>query len=470
MGKNNIRKFRKPININIGMIIFGIIFIYLTVCVVIYFKTNHIVRYEVKEGSLVIDNVYTGVAIREEVPVYATNNGYINYFAREGSRVAKNDLVYVCDETGRLNEDLASLNKGENALSKEELKEFKSDIENFSHNFNPQFYGSAYDFKYLIKNSVLKLATTNMLDSIEDINSLGVNSIQYVNAPETGITAYWWDGLEELKPEDVTAATFDRTDYKKNRLVSNTLLETNDFAYKLSTDENWSLVLPMDAVRVGQLVDEDYIKVRFLKNQYESWAKVSALNNADGSYLKLTFNNSMVTFIQDRFLDVELIVEDEVGLKIPVSSIVQKEFFLVPKAFVLNGMENEEESSQNPHYFIIKQYYKEDGSITAQTIEIDIYDYDEETEEYYVDSTFLSVGDVLNTVDKQSVFSVSKRATLVGVYNMNKGYADFKRIHILYQNDEYAIVEPDSRYGLTVYDYIVLNAESVKDDQFINQK
>ena len=109
MSRNNTIKFRKPTNINIGMIIFGIIFLYLAVCVVIYFKTSHIVRYEVKEGSLVVDNVYTGVCIREEVPVYSVHNGYVNYYAQEGSRVAKEDLVYVCDETGRLNEELESL-------------------------------------------------------------------------------------------------------------------------------------------------------------------------------------------------------------------------------------------------------------------------------------------------------------------------------------------------------------------------
>lgn len=52
---------------------------------------------------------------------------------------------------------------------------------------------------------------------------------------------------------------------------------------------------------------------------------------------------------------------------------------------------------------------------------------------------------------------------------MNKGYADFKQINILYQNDEYAIVNSNTRYGLSVYDYIVLDASSVSDDQFINQ-
>lgn len=101
-------------------------------------------------------------------------------------------------------------------------------------------------------------------------------------------------------------------------------------------------------------------------------------------------------------------------------------------------------------------------------MEVEIYNFDNETKEYYLDSTFLDAGDILYKRDGQETFTVSKRASLTGVYNMNKGYADFKQIIILYQNDEYAIVKSNTKYGLSVYDYIVLNAESVSDDQFIN--
>ena len=56
---------------------------------------------------------------------------------------------------------------------------------------------------------------------------------------------------------------------------------------------------------------------------------------------------------------------------------------------------------------------------------------------------------------------------MIGVYNINKGYADFKQISILYQNDEYAIVKSNTVYGLNVYDYIVLDASTVNDNEFI---
>ena len=133
---SKIRKYRKPLNLNIGMIIFSVIFIYVVVCVIIYFQTSHIVRYEVQEGSLSTNNLYRGIVIRNETVVHTPSTGYVNYGAREGERVAKNDLVYVVDETGRLSQELESLNLGENTLSKKSLAEFRSELVAFSHDFD----------------------------------------------------------------------------------------------------------------------------------------------------------------------------------------------------------------------------------------------------------------------------------------------------------------------------------------------
>lgn len=462
-GKSKIKKYRKPLNLNIGMIIFGVIFIYVVVCVIMYFQTSHIVRYEVKEGSLTANNTYRGVIIRDETVVYSQSAGYANYYAREGERVAKNALVYIVDETGRFSEDLETAAMGENSLTERELTEFRDEIINFVHEFDSTNYDNTYDIKYSLKNTVLKLANKSMLENISSLSGTSGVNINYFYAPATGIVSYWTDGYEELTAQDVTSDVFEnKNKYEKKQMLNNSLMASGDAAYKICTSENWSLVIPVEAARGAQLVEEGYIKVRFLKNQYESWAEVKLLTNADGNtYLKLDFNNSMITFINDRFIDVELIVEDETGLKIPVSSIVQKEFFLIPESFVIPGGNNGGES-------IMRQCYLEDGTISSEIIEVEVYNFDSESKEYYLDSTFLNAGDVLYKLDGQETYTVSKRASLTGVYNMNKGYADFKQIIILYQNDEYAIVKSNTKYGLNVYDYIVLNAESVSDDQFIN--
>lgn len=87
--------------------------------------------------------------------------------------------------------------------------------------------------------------------------------------------------------------------------------------------------------------------------------------------------------------------------------------------------------------------------------------------EYYLDDSQLRIGDVIVKPNSTETYTVSKRGGLIGVYNINKGYADFKQIQILYQNDEYSIVKSNTEYGLNVYDYIALNAEAVTVNDFI---
>ena len=91
----------------------------------------------------------------------------------------------------------------------------------------------------------------------------------------------------------------------------------------------------------------------------------------------------------------------------------------------------------------------------------------EENDEVYLDDSNLRLGDRIDMPDSQQTFVISKSGTLTGVYNINKGYADFKEIEVLNSNEEYSIVKSNSAYGLVAYDYIVLDAESVETDEFI---
>lgn len=458
-----IKKYRKPLNLNIGMMIFLVVFVYVIICVIGYFRTTHIVGYEVQEGSLSSANHYRGIAIRDEIVVTTPTAGYMNYYAREGERVANGDLVYTVDQTGRLKEYLDSINLGENSLSNKELAEFRTDIVNFMHGFDSLQFDSIYDFKYSIKGTVLKLANSKMMENINDINGSSelTDLVEFCKAPNTGIVSYWTDGYESLTADMVTAEILEGKEYTKNQLISTELVESGDNAYKLSTNENWSIVIQVNEDRAAQLEEEEYVKVRFMKNQYESWGAVKVLHNADeNTYVQLSFTNSMINFVSDRFLEVELILDDEIGLKIPNSAIAEREFFLIPEAYVTQGGNNGKDG-------VIRQRILEDGTISSEFIETNVYNFDEENKEYYLDTVVLSIGDILIQPDSQENYTVSRKATLIGVYNMNKGYADFSQIKILNQNEEYAIVQSNTKYGLNVYDYIVLDAESVSADQFL---
>ncbi len=454
-----IRQYRKPLNINLGMVIFGCISVYIAICVVLYFTSSHIIGYEVKTGSLSVNNVYKGIAIRQEEIVTSTGSGYINYYAREGGRVAVGDLVYTVDETGKISE-MTGGDPDENSLSNEDLSELKTEILAFTSTFTPENFREVYDFKYDVQGTVTKLANYTILENIDALNaSTDAGLVEFCRAAKTGIIIYSTDGYEQLTPDQVKETDFDTTDYEKRPLISNDLVSKGDPAYKISLSENWSVVIPVTPERAAELVEAEYIKVRFLKNQNTSWGEVAIHENEDGTYAELKFNNSMITFCTDRYIDIELITEEETGLKIPNSAIVEREFFLVPTEYVTKGGNSGADG-------VLRENYTEEG-VTTEFIETTIYD--EEDGEYYLDDSVLRIGDYIIKPDSDEKYPISKRGKLTGVYNINKGYADFKKIQVLYDNEEYSVVKSGTTYGLSVYDYIALDASSVEEHDLTNE-
>ncbi len=461
---DNIRKFTKEHNLNFGTIIFALIFIYVVISIFIYFNSDPIVRYEVVEGSLSTQNIYRAIALRDEHVVSSPYSGYVNYLAREGQKVAVGDIVYTVDETGKLNEYLESQSLLENTLSDKELDDFKNEIVDFSHTYDNISYNEVYSFKYSLQNSVLKLANSNFLESLRHAQDEGglSTAVKYCTSSEAGVVSYWTDGFENLDPGLVTMDVFDEKNYEKLNISANELRATGDPVYKLSESEDWCIVFPINEKDAESYLNEGYILTRFLRNQYESWGQVSIIRDGGDVFCRLDFNNSMSAFINERFLDVELVLGEETGLKVPNSSIIEKEFYLINDNFITFD-------AVNNIYYISVTGYDETGQAITMRREISIYAHDEKNHVYYVDETKVTAGDILHMNDSQEVFVVKDRGTLTGVYNINKGFADFKEITILAQNDEYAIVKPNSTYGLRVYDYIALKADTVSDDQFINE-
>ncbi|MDE7248196.1 MAG: hypothetical protein K2N43_09955 [Lachnospiraceae bacterium] len=459
--QNKITKYRKPINLNIGMVVFAVILVYVVICVIMYFRTEHIVRYSVQEGSLTSNSIYKGIALRDELVVTGQDAGYVNYFAREGERTAVGDLVYTVDETGRLSDYIKAGSNGENSLSDSDLSQLKTDITSFIHGFDRKQFDEVYNFRHNMESMAVKLANYNILENAGALNDAsGTVLINYRRAANSGIVLYSTDGYEKLKLEDMTAELFDEENYERNYLVNNELVAAGDPVYKLSTGEDWSVVIQVDKELADRLVEEEkYVEVRFLKNQYTAWGQAASYTNEAGdTFVSLTFTNSMITFCTDRFIDIELLLDEETGLKIPNSAIVTKEFFIVPKSYVTKGGSNGNDG-------VLLETYNEEGEATTQFVETEIY---EETEtEYYLDDSTLRANNYIVMPETGEKYAIHKTGTLQGVYNINKGYADFKQISILYDNDEYSVVKSNTTYGLSVYDYIVLNADMVHDNEFI---
>ena len=455
----NINEYRPgKIQLNPGMIVFAVILVYMIICMIMYFNTKHIVGYEVVEGSLSVPNVYEGIALRDETVFSAGGTGYINFFAREAEHVACGDLIYTLDSSGKIAE-MMEASEEEILFSDRDLSDIQNNVIHFQNSFSEKEFERVYDFKGQVDGMALKLSNYNMLSNINSILGSSADNVSFQYAPASGVVVYGIDGYEELKAENISKEMFGEERKEQVQLETNQLVGTEDKAYKLLRSEDWSIVIPMDKGRAQELLEEEYVEVKFLKNQYTSWAKVNVLDNADGTYLKLDFTNSMITFATDRYIDLEILYHQEKGLKVPSSAIAEQEFFLIPLAYRQDAM------SGGTTGKFLRESYNEEGELVTKNVEAKIYYADEEY--YYVDTSNFKIGDHICKTDSSDKMQISKVGTLIGVYNINKGYADFTSITILYSNEEYSIVKSNTKYGLSEYDYIVLDASTVHADDFI---
>lgn len=451
--------YPKALNLNLGKLIFIIILVYILFAFVSYFRSKHIVVYEVKDGSLSADDTYKGIAIRQEKIEKSADSGYVNYFASEGGRVAVGNLVYTIDENGGLMDLLKSEGSDTVTLSAQDMGELRTQIMNFCSDFRDTDFSKVYDFKTGLQGTAQKFANTSILSNIEALSkNADASAIHYYDATETGTVVYYTDGYETKRPEQLDRESFEDNQYKKKPLVNNNLIAEGDPVYKIITDENWSVALSVDEKMAKSLTELGFVKVRFLKNQDELWASVSETRGSDQKPLiLLSFTNSMMTFCTDRFLDVQLITEERRGLKIPKSAIVKKNFYVIPKEYLTKG--------ENGVQGVLKKGWSKNGRESVEFKRVTVYN---ETESSYdIGDASLSAGDILQKPESTDTLTLKNTEKLTGVYNINKGYADFRQIRILYQNEEYAIVEPNTMYGLSEFDYIALDSSTVKDDDLI---
>lgn len=455
---NKVTKYRKPLNINIGIIIFGIIFIYIIISIISYIFSSKISVYEVNKGSLATNNTYQGFIIRSETNVTADKAGYVNFYAREGEKIGAGQTVYTIDETGKLAEILSDSTNSESTLSDDDINSLKSEILNFKKDFNTNNFKEVYNFKYDIENKVLELVNLNLLSSITDLNSADAGIFTTYHAPIEGLVVYSSDGYEEVTADTLTEDMMNYDNYKKTMLKTSDLVNPGDFVYKIISDEAWSMIIPLDEQKATEYADKETMKIKFKKDGIVAKARFSIIRINSKPYAKLDLSNSCIRYATDRFVDIELMVDNIKGLKIPVSSVIEKEFYTIPLEYATQGGDSKNIS-------FILEAYDENGKAVQQVISPTIY-YSNDTD-YYVDTHEFEVGSYIIKTDSTDRYPIGKTAKLTGVYNINKGYAVFKQINSLYQNEEYYIVEEGTTYGVAVYDHIVLNAKAVKENDII---
>ncbi len=454
--------YRKPLNLNVGMIIFAIIFIYLSFSVYTYIRRDKIQFYEVVEGGIVNDSTFTGIILREEIVKNAPVSGYVNYYVREGKRASVGSRIYSIDESGQMTAFLESRQGDEVEISAENLSELKKQLSSTVSNYDDTSFSSIYDAKVTLNAAMMEYTNLDSLSSLDsEMEQMGIHFRQ-VTTDQAGVVSYAIDSYESLKPEQITAEHFNKAGYERSMGNSGKLVENGSPVYKIIPDDRWTVVFQLSEEQAASYSGQESLNVNFNNGELETSGTYTQFTGADGGlYGRLDFDRYMVQFVSDRFVNFEILSEREMGLKIPISAVTTKNFYTVPVDFLTEGGNDSGKG-------FIKEVYSESGEASAVFTPTTIYNSTDEY--YYIDtsenSEFKS-GDYILKPDSNERYQVGPVATLEGAYNINKGYAVFKQIEVLSTNGEYYTVKKNMDYGLSVYDHIVLDADTVTEGQII---
>lgn len=436
-------------NLNIGTVIYGMIAFYLLVTLFIYLTAHHITSYQVKSGPLSQNEIYTAIVMREEQVVNSSGSGYISYFTGDSSKVAKNGAICCVSD----NRDMFSTTtiEGHNISSDYNL------ISKFAKAYIPDDFGTTYNLKYALRQSTLYSAQGDLM----------ISGMQL--ASQDGVVAYTKDGYEYLTSANISAEDFKPKSYNRQNLQTDDKIVAGTPLYRLITSDTWSICIPITDKQSTKLSEYEgkVLKVRFVKDGQTEKGEFSLEENAGQKFAKLTFYSGMIRYCNDRYLDVELITNIETGLKIPVSALVQKDFYLAPELYRYTNSET------GTAGFMVSRQDK-DGSEVTEFISPEYYE-DKEVPEgsnkyfYFLDMSALNPGDVLIKPDSMERYTVGATEKLQGVYCINKGYTVFRKVEIIDQNEEYAIVKSQTRYGIELFDFIVRDSSTVNESDILSR-
>lgn len=456
--KDKIVKYHRNVNFNVGVIIFFIIILYVLFNIFSYLTSSPIAEYEVSQGTIATNNVFRGLILRDETIEYAGQDGYINYYIKNGSRVSVKDTIYSIDTTGNISKKISTAVEDGTALGDSEIQEVLAEIDGIMNSYNNVHFSSVYSYKNQLQSELSQTLSMTALKTLRtQVDSAQAKNTFYkVSSSGTGIILYSIDGYEQITTENFGASNFDMANYNRKNLESSTQVKTLDPVYKRVNSENWNIVLPISDDLAKELKEGTSIKVRFCKDDYTTVVPYTIIKKDGNFYMNLEFQTAMIRYINERFVDIELIINEESGLKIPNSAITSKEFFTIPKKCFTTGGDSDQLG------LLIQNKDNNDVTLVTPTI------YYESEKAYYIDNEDVSEGDKIVLSDSSKTYTIGKdKDSLVGVYNINKGYAVFKQINIISQNQEYSIIETKTAYGLSLYDHIALDGSKIKENETV---
>lgn len=485
-GKPKTKKTVK--NRNSGVVYIYVLF-FMLCCIYIIgytygFVTKKIVNHDVIQlGVIDTPKTVQGVIIRDEVVYSANADGVISYEVADNEKVKKNSVICTIkdadivagieSELEEIDESILKIQSERDDISiyyddiQQDNQEIMSLINDNAMDYGKNNFGGIYELKNNIQK---KMDTRNELlltenkgtlteyvsqrnQQLEKLNS----SISRITVEDGGIISYNIDGLEDKYTiEGLSQYTKDDTTVTNSTVSSfKTNVNADEPAFKLVRSNVWYVAayVPTEYTRQWEQGNLIWIYSKdSLGKSHDLTAEIYELQGSESDserYTVFRITKDMTDFINERSIsfDVEKATS---GYKIPNTAIVEETLLKVPLDYV-----NTED------LYVTKA--------DNTRVNIIISDKDEEENIAYIPVQLgtLNVGDTLRKPFTEDTYVIQDVLNTQGIYVINTGYAEFKRIYMenSVSNNTHTILDTSINTNINIYDRIVTDSDTVEREE-----
>lgn len=456
MKNNRILKYNRDVKINVATVVIAAVFIYSLISLFIMINKDPITIYKVSKSNINNNISLNGLVVREEKIINSNKNGYVCYYVRDGQKIKKGATLCTIDGSGKMKDYIEEGAQSEEILTASDYNNIRTTISLYKSTYRNENFYNTYNFNNNINNKVVEVTNEILMKRVSGT----ITGLSTITSPYSGTVTYYIDGYENYDINNVSKEAFDKSKYQKQTLKTGDDVTSNSQIIKVLPSENWNIIAPITDEQIERISNRDSVLFKINNSSFEVYMPYTIIEKPDGKYINISLNKYMSNFIAERFVSIEIIKPDDKGLKIPVSSIVEKDTYKIPVRYLSGGG-----NQTNYNRFNIQVKDNETGEVTIKQVLPTIYMMDDEY--CYVDPSVFSNSDVLLDITSNNTIAVSllEINKLQGVYLANRGTAEFRKVTVLKTVDEFSLIKNDEE--IKVYDNIILDASSVSENQII---
>jgi len=467
------------------LIFFGFVLVYILQSIIMFAVKPHIAIDRIEPGGVTSPVDLSGVIIRDEQVYKSPGAGTVRFDVAENARVKKDETVCDvenADEVARINAEMADVNtellnvqalRSDNTGTDENEQRVNLLIKNMLDDWPGRMQKSDFSLVYSLKGSltanvdvrnriIIGNGAGALKDQADELQMYQDQLDRYmtpIKSEDSGIVSIQLDGYEDTYTPGITAMMQKEQTAQKGgaaKPFTDRAVQEGTPVFKIIKSNTWYIAsyLPNELVKGWNPGDS---KVLYIGSAPGLPVSVDHLTQKGGeSYVLFTCTRFMENFMASRFINFKIGADNNQGLKIAQPAVISKTLLCIPREYVSidsDQLKTAKVTETNGDKLNISYVAIDDGMVYADP-----------------DKSVIKPGMELQSLtDAQNKFTLSETANITGVYRVNNGAADFRKIILDTSTlkDGFYILDPVSNKNLQENDSIVHDASKVNEGDII---